>query len=1023
MAGATLIHDPAHPGGVLIDGLGGEAGFGENAAPRNDDGYSEFVDLSGVFGDGLNFYGAVYTGLYVNTNGSVTFGSPLASFTPFDITAGAAPGFFAFFADIDTRGGATTAGAGGTSSGANLVWYDLDATTGRVTITWDDVGHFDAATDRTAAFQIILENASGQAGRAAGDFNVMFRYEDVNWTAGDGTGGLGGETARAGWSAGDGATHHELPASGDQAAMLALETDVGNTGIPGVWYWEVASGEIPVTLSITAPDDVQEGDEGDRTLDFVITRHGDRSEALEVDWLMRGDAASGRPLTSSDVVGTLFREGTVVFAPGVASVAVSVNVRGDELVERDEILEMRLAGARNLTDDDPVSIAGARATVAILDDDGLPPAPPPVVGRAFGDPHFTTLDGLGYDFQAAGEFVLVRGVDDPLEVQIRTEALSDAVSVVSQVATMMGAKRVTLDLHRGQTLFIDGDAAKLAEGDGPLRIGGGRIFLNDGVYTIVYASGEQLKVGLHPRHLDVQVFLDDLRLPGSVEGLLGDLDGDAANDLQVDGSALSLPVDFDALYGDFADEWRVSGRSSLLDYGRGEGTADHADRGFPGFVLSLDDLPGDLVAWATAEAENAGIADPGALPGAILDFALTGDRSFLLGALAVESDATVLMTEVEGAPAPGTFLLLTRTAPDMAEGDRGSIFVDFTVARVGDASGRLKVDYRVVGSADLRSGDGSVTFQDGQTTKTISVEVKSDTVAEADETLRVAISTDAAGVAVAAPRRAVKILNDDGDLGPVFSVSADKSRVQEGDRGRTEVAFTVARDGDLGVAASVRYEILTGDGRVVASDLDVAKLTGRVDFGIDQATRIVTVAVGGDLLAEADEKLQLRLLAPGDGALSDDDRAQTLIVNDDGVGTRGNDRLSGDATGNRLLGLGGNDRLDGGGGDDRLEGGDGGDVLRGGDGNDLLIGGAGDDLLVGGDGRDRIAFGPRDGRDAVAGWENGRDLFLLDVKDLGFRDLDISKHGRDVVVDYGGGEFTILRADLHDLGKADFLFH
>jgi hypothetical protein len=37
-----------------------------------------------------------------------------------------------------------------------------------------------------------------------------------------------------------------------------------------------------------------------------------------------------------------------------------------------------------------------------------------------GDPHLVTFDGYHYDMQAVGEFVLVRSLDDDLEVQART---------------------------------------------------------------------------------------------------------------------------------------------------------------------------------------------------------------------------------------------------------------------------------------------------------------------------------------------------------------------------------------------------------------------------------------------------------------------------------------------------------------------------------------------------------------------------------------------------------------------------
>lgn len=1025
MAGSTLIDDPAHPGGTLIDGLGGEAGFGEGAVSRNDDGHSGFVDLTAVFESGLTFFGQTFSGLYVNTNGSVTFAQPLASFTPFAITAGATAGLFAFFADVDTSTGPASVSPGGTSTGANRVWYDVDATLDRVTITWDDVGYHSDGVDRTSAFQIILEDASAQDRRAAGDFNIMFRYENVNWTTGDdsgGEGGLGGTVARAGWTAGVDGAFFELPQSGDQAGMLALESTPGNTGVPGVWWWEVANGEIPVAVSVSAPASIVEGDAGVQTLDFVIARFGDQSETLEVDWLMRGDTGTGRALSSSDVEGLLPRSGTVTFDPGVSAITVSIDVLGDAQIELDEVLEMRLTAARNLTNDDPVRIAGARATVEILDDDGLPPPPPPVIARFWGDPHLTTLDGLGYSFQAVGEFVLIRGTDDNLEVHVRTEALTDAVSVITQLGTRIGNKQVAIDLSRKDPLWVNGKASGLREGDGALDVGPGKIYLNDGVYTIVYGSGEQLKVSLFETNLNVQVFLDEDRAAGSVEGLLGDFDGDPSNDLQVDGVGLLLPVDFDLLYGDFADAWRVTNRTSLLDYGAGEGTRDYTDRSFPGAAPTLDDLPPELVAWAAEQAQAAGITDPAALNAAILDFALTGDLNFVTASAGLAPTTTAATAAPTGAPAPATTLLLSRLAADPAEGDAGSILVDFTVARGGDASGALTVDYRVSGTADLLSGNGSVAFADGETTKTIQVEVASDTVAELDETLTVRISTAAEGVSVLASQRSVTILNDDGDVGSIFALAADRAAVGEGDRGVRDATFAVTRTGDTAEAASVRYEILTGDGRVAKSDIDGRKLTGRVDFDADEAARTLTLGVTGDALAEADETLIVRLTSAAGGVLGEQIRAQTLIRDDDARGTKKGDKLVGDETGNKLAGLGGSDKLIGNGGNDRLDGGSGNDVLKGGAGNDRLDGGGGNDLLIAGAGRDRIEFGKGDGRDVVKGYHDRQDLFVIDVKGIGFRDLDIDQQRKHAVVDYGKGEFMIVRFDADDLDRGDFLF-
>jgi len=85
--------------------------------------------------------------------------------------------------------------------------------------------------------------------RGNGDFDIVYRYQDINWSAGDasgGSGGLGGTAAHAGWTAGNGTNYFELPQSGDEAAILDLENIAGNTGLPGFWVFQVRNGEVSI---------------------------------------------------------------------------------------------------------------------------------------------------------------------------------------------------------------------------------------------------------------------------------------------------------------------------------------------------------------------------------------------------------------------------------------------------------------------------------------------------------------------------------------------------------------------------------------------------------------------------------------------------------------------------------------------------------------------------------------------------------------------------------------------------------
>jgi Ca2+-binding RTX toxin-like protein len=256
----------------LVNGLGGEAGFGENYLARNDDGSSALIDLQSIFPEGLNFFGQTWTGVYVNNNGNITFGRSLSSFTPTAIGASFSyPIIAPFWGDVDTRNYSSTAivgnvtpSAGGTSQGSNLTWYDIDATTGTFTVTWDDVGYFSAGTDKLNAFQLQLVSTGN------GNFDIVYRYEDINWTTGGasgGTNGLGGMVARAGFSAGDSANYYEFYFSGDQNFMLNLEnTQLAGASETGVWTYHVNGGSVQ-GMGLENSDDTVTGTEGSDIMD------------------------------------------------------------------------------------------------------------------------------------------------------------------------------------------------------------------------------------------------------------------------------------------------------------------------------------------------------------------------------------------------------------------------------------------------------------------------------------------------------------------------------------------------------------------------------------------------------------------------------------------------------------------------------------------------------------------------------------------------------------------------------------
>ncbi|MDG4810654.1 VWD domain-containing protein [Micromonospora sp. WMMD1120] len=307
-------------------------------------------------------------------------------------------------------------------------------------------------------------------------------------------------------------------------------------------------------------------------------------------------------------------------------------------------------------------------------------------GNSNGDPHLLTYDGLRYDFQAAGEFVLTRSTRDDFEVQTRQTMFpsSSVVAVNSAVAARVAGDRVGVYVTPdGPAVRVNGAPPASAPDGLRLPRGGAVTTWGDGAVTIDWPDGTQLTAApIGVWGLSVSVGAPTARA-GTLEGLLGDHDGDPGDDLTVRaGKRLSQPPGFEALYPDFADSWRVEARLSLFDYEPGQDTGTFTDRRFPDRPLTVEDLPNR----ATAElvCRRAGVTDPEVLAGCVLDVGLTGQVAFAADAARAQRDA----------PAAGDVDLAVTRAGATAEltvpGRVGQkVFVEVPAATVPDRCGVL----------------------------------------------------------------------------------------------------------------------------------------------------------------------------------------------------------------------------------------------------------------------------------------------------------------------------------------------
>lgn len=859
------------PGIALITGLGGPSGFGEDFVDRNDDLSSEFISLEPIFENGLNFFGREFDGLFVNNNGSVTFVSPRSTFTPDVITATTNnPEITPFFADVDTRGGPVTATPGGNSTGSNLVWYDFDEAKDRFVVTWDDVGYFANETDLLNSFQLILSD------RGDGDFDIEFRYEEINWTTGAASGGvngLGGTIARAGYTAGQGdpETFFELPASGDQDAILALDEDFGNTGDIGRWFFTVRSGDV-----------------------------------------------------------------------------VSANI-------------------------------------PLLPDND-------VFGWIVGAGHIATLDGVGYDFNTTGEFVLLESENGAaFQVQGRFEEVAENLTTLTAIATKVGGQTVMLDATDTTLVTIDGTRRQIENFSGVV-VGTDRIFREDNTLTIVYAGADgivnagdsRLIIDVRGDRLDLDVRLSDNQL-GNVRGLLGDGDGDPENDIAFrDGEVVDRPLAANEIYGDYRDEWLIrSEGASLFTYDRNEEFGGFNDAAIPAEIVDFDSLTDAERDAAILAVTNAGLtAGSVNFQNAVVDFAVTGAATFITSSIEAP-----LIDEANGLNQEffPVYSIQTETS-EITEGDSGQTQVSFTIVR-DDTTAAATVEVTMLGAVDADDVATLVQTLDlgvGEASGEVTFAFLGDEGYEFDEIALATITSISIPAFTEIDEAAVNIINDDRPVGTRADdllIGLSDGDVVDGGAGRDTIRGEAGRDDLTGGRGA--DDLFGGGGN--------DSLTGQ--GGRDE----LFGGRGADLL-------------DGGGG------------RDEMLGEIGNDRLNGGGGRDKLNGGVGADDLSGGRGGDSLRGGGGRDALQGDGGADTLNGGTGADQLSGGAGRDVFEFKTGDGRDLISDFTQGVDKIAILEGARDFDDLTLSQSGANVQIAFANVRITVEDQDRGDFSEDDFLF-
>lgn len=225
---------------------------------------------------------------------------------------------------------------------------------------------------------------------------------------------------------------------------------------------------------------------------------------------------------------------------------------------------------------------------------------------------------------------------------------------------------------------------------------------------------------------------------------------------------------------------------------------------------------------------------------------------------------------------PGTFQFSTG-AVSVNEG-AGS--VTLTVDRVNGADGTASIQYSTADMTAIAPGDylqaaGTLTFADGEMSKTITIQIVDDNRSESTETFRVLLfGFSPASASIGSPGSVVvSIIDNDPPALQVNDVA-----LSEGDSGTKSMNFTVSLPGPW-TGAPFQVNAATKDGTARAG-IDYGAVSSTLTFGVGDSSRTITVPIFGNTIVEPDKTFSV-LISTTTGPPIRKAAGIGMILNDD----------------------------------------------------------------------------------------------------------------------------------------------
>jgi hypothetical protein len=250
------------------------------------------------------------------------------------------------------------------------------------------------------------------------------------------------------------------------------------------------------------------------------------------------------------------------------------------------------------------------------------------------------------------------------------------------------------------------------------------------------------------------------------------------------------------------------------------------------------------------------------------------------GGAGLGSPASAVLTIAEDEPVPPAGSLQF-SAPTYTVSENG-VTASITVTRDGGSFGSVGVDYAssdgtAMAGSDYTTVIGSLSFADGVTSQTFTIDILDDADYEGDETVNLSLSNPTGGTGLGAPASAVLTIAEDEPVPPAGSLQFSAPTYTVAEFG---VIATVAVERVGGSVGTIGVDYASSDGTATAGD-DYIAVNGNLSFTDGVTSRTFSVEIiNDDNTQEGKESLNLILSNPTGGAGLGSPSAASLTISE-----------------------------------------------------------------------------------------------------------------------------------------------